>query len=423
MTIPELHRFFLAHQTVSTDTRKITENCIFFALKGPNFNGNAFAKEAIDKGAALAIIDEGEFDTDQTVLVDNVLETLQALALYHRNQCKAKVLALTGSNGKTTTKELIHIVLATTYRTIATTGNLNNHIGVPLTLLSITKETEVAIVEMGANHQKEIEFLSGLSQPDFGCITNFGKAHLEGFGGVEGVIKGKSELYDHLLANNRHVFLNADDPIQREKLSTYDKKFGFSQEGHGFYRITFLGANPFVEIQFEGTKVKTQLTGAYNFPNCAVAILIGNYFNIDPVTIKGALESYIPENNRSQILKRKGHHIVLDAYNANPTSMQVALESFSKIDGDQKNIFLGDMFELGEDTAREHQYIANLALTLEFKNVYLVGENFAKTKTDFQQFNSFDTLKNSFDFTSLPKGPMLIKGSRGMAMERILELL
>ncbi len=424
MELERLHQLFLQHPKVSTDTRKIEKDSIYFALKGPNFNGNAFAKEALDKGAVYAIIDEGEFSIgNKTILVGDVLETLQRLGTYHRDYCKAKVISLTGSNGKTTTKELINAVLSKKYDTIATQGNLNNHIGVPLTLLTITETTEMAIIEMGANHQKEIEFLSGLSQPDFGYITNFGKAHLEGFGGVEGVIKGKSELYDYLRTNNRHVFFNADDPIQKEKLSTYSKKFGFSQNNHEFYHITFLGANPFVEIQFEGTKVKTQLTGAYNFPNCAIAILMGNYFNMDSVTIKEALESYIPENNRSQILKKKGHKIVLDAYNANPTSMQAALESFAKIDGNEKSIFLGDMFELGEDASTEHQHIADLASSLGFKNVYLVGENFAKTSTDFQQFHSFNALKESFDFSSLPQCTMLIKGSRGMAMERILEVL
>lgn len=424
MELEQLHRLFLQHPKISTDTRKIEKDSIYFALKGPNFNGNSFVREALDKGAVYAIIDEGEFHMgDSTILVDDVLETLQKLGTYHRNHCKAKVISLTGSNGKTTTKELINAVLSKKYNTIATQGNLNNHIGVPLTLLTITEDTEIAIVEMGANHQKEIEFLSGLSQPDFGYITNFGKAHLEGFGGLEGVIKGKSELYEYLLSNNRHVFLNADDPIQKEKLAAYVKKFGFSQGHHEFYNITFLGASPFVEIQFEGTKIRTQLTGAYNFPNSAVAILIGKYFNIDNATIKDALESYIPNNNRSQILRKKGHKIVLDAYNANPTSMQAALESFLKMDGNEKAIFLGDMFELGEAAEKEHQYIADLALSLGFKNVYLVGANFAKTKTDFQQFNSFDILKNSLDFSKLPKGTTLIKGSRGMAMERILELL
>ena len=236
MNLEKLHQLFLAHPNVSTDTRKIEKDCIFFALKGPNFNGNTFAKEALSKGAAYVVIDEEDFFIgEQTLLVNNVLETLQQLGTYHRNYCDAKVISLTGSNGKTTTKELILTVLSKKYNTIATQGNLNNHIGVPLTLLSITKETEIAIIEMGANHQKEIAFLSQLSQPDYGYITNFGKAHLEGFGGVEGVIKGKSELYEYLLANDKHVFLNADDPIQKEKLGSYIKKIGFSKEDKTYY--------------------------------------------------------------------------------------------------------------------------------------------------------------------------------------------
>ncbi len=424
MNLEKLHQLFLAHPNVSTDTRKIEKDCIFFALKGPNFNGNTFAKEALSKGAAYVVIDEEDFFIgEQTLLVNNVLETLQQLGTYHRNYCDAKVISLTGSNGKTTTKELIHTVLSKKYNTIATQGNLNNHIGVPLTLLSITKETEIAIIEMGANHQKEIAFLSQLSQPDYGYITNFGKAHLEGFGGVEGVIKGKSELYEYLLANDKHVFLNADDPIQKEKLGSYIKKIGFSKEDKTYYTISFLKAQPYVEIEFEGIPVKTQLTGAYNFPNCAAAILMGKYFNVEINAIKEAIASYIPDNNRSQIVKHKGYHIILDAYNANPTSMQAALESFANIEQGSKSVFLGDMFELGPEADIEHQTIADLALSLGFDTVYLVGEHFSKTETKFSKFNSFESLKNSFDFTSLQKGNLLIKGSRGMAMERILDLL
>jgi len=424
MELERLHRLFLKYPKVSTDTRKIEKDGLFFALKGPNFNGNTFAKEALKKGAKYAIIDEPDFHVgDSTIVVEDVLKTLQQLGTYHRKYCKATVISLTGSNGKTTTKELIYAVLSKKYNTVATKGNLNNHIGVPLTLLTIQEDTEMAIIEMGANHQKEIELLSNLSQPDFGYITNFGKAHLEGFGGVEGVIKGKSELYDFLLANHKYVFLNADDPIQKEKLSSYIKKIGFSQNDPQYYAITFLGADPYVEIEFEDTVVKTQLTGAYNYPNCAVAILIGKYFNVGPHAIKEALEGYVPENNRSQILKKKGHQIILDAYNANPTSMQAALESFAKVHGNEKFVFLGDMFELGEDAEMEHQNIAELASKLGFEKVFLVGGHFTKVATDFQKFPSFDALKESFDFKSLPKSQILIKGSRGMAMERILDLL
>ena len=420
----ELHALFLEHPTICTDTRKITENCLFFALKGPNFNGNAFAQEALDKGAAFAIIDEEDFKTsDKFVLCDNVLATLQQLAIYHRNRSKAKIISLTGSNGKTTTKELINAVISKSYNTIATRGNLNNHIGVPLTLLNIKEDTEIAIVEMGANHKKEIEFLCSIAQPDFGYITNFGKAHLEGFGGVEGVIKGKSELYDYLMANNKYIFLNADDDIQKQKLGNYTKKMGFSTSDHHYYNIKFLGVDPFVLVEMEGIQISTQLVGKYNFSNCCAAILMGKYFNVPLKDIKSAIEAYQPQNNRSQMLSKNGFDIVLDAYNANPTSMQAALENFVLMDAKRKTLIIGDMFELGDTAAEEHQIIADYADKLQFDEVYLVGENFFRTKTSATQFKSFDDLKEHLIKNPLKKGALLIKGSRGMALERILEIL
>ena len=348
MTIEELHHLFLKFPKACTDSRKITKGCIFFALQGDNFNGNKFALQALEKGAVYAIVDEEDYATsNNTLLFNNVLKTLQALATYHRNYCTAKIIGLTGSNGKTTTKELVHAVLSKKYNTTATKGNLNNHIGVPLTLLSIKKDTEIAIVEMGANHQKEIEFLCTIAQPDFGYITNFGKAHLEGFGGVEGVIKGKSELYQYLIAHDKHIFLNADDPIQEQKLRTYIKKFGYSAQNHQYYIIELLGTDPYVRLKAEGTSITSQLIGAYNFTNCCAAILIGKYFNVLLPDVKDAIESYIPQNNRSQIIEKNGVHIILDAYNANPTSMKAALENFKAIKAKKKVVFLGDMFELG----------------------------------------------------------------------------
>ncbi|NHF60981.1 UDP-N-acetylmuramoyl-tripeptide--D-alanyl-D-alanine ligase [Flavobacteriaceae bacterium TP-CH-4] len=424
MTIEQLHQVFLDFPHVSTDTRKIVENCLFFALRGENFNGNAYAQEALQKGAAYAVIDDkGYLTSDKTILVDNVLQTLQDLATFHRNHSNAKVIGLTGSNGKTTTKELIYEVLSKKYKTIATKGNLNNHIGVPLTLLSITEDTEIAVVEMGANHQKEIEFLCSIAQPDFGYITNFGKAHLEGFGGVEGVIKGKSELYEYLMAHNQSVFMNADDPIQLEKLGSYIKKYGFSTEKTDYYRIEFLEADPFVHLKFEGVTVYTQLIGSYNFANCAIAILIGKYFNVPVTDIKEALEAYEPKNNRSQIIEKNGHHIVLDAYNANPTSMKAALESFDKMEGTRKVVILGDMFELGETAAEEHQNIADLADTMSFEEVLLTGKNFYQTTTKSKKYESFETLAAYLNKNPMPESTLLIKGSRGMALERVLELL
>ncbi|THV59966.1 UDP-N-acetylmuramoyl-tripeptide--D-alanyl-D-alanine ligase [Flagellimonas alvinocaridis] len=424
MTMKQLHELFLEHPVICTDTRKITKNCLFFALKGPNFNGNAFAKDALEKGAAYAVIDEEEYNASgQYILCQNVLDTLQELALYHRKQSKARIIGLTGSNGKTTTKELINAVLSKTYRTIATQGNLNNHIGVPLTLLSITKDTEIAIVEMGANHKKEIAFLSNIAQPDFGYITNFGKAHLEGFGSVEGVIEGKSELYDHLMTHDKYIFMNADDPIQAEKLGSYVKKMGFSTEDHQYYNIQYMGANPYVVLEAEGTRMETQLIGKYNFPNCCAAIVMGKYFNVPLEDIKAALEAYAPQNNRSQIMEKNGHHIILDAYNANPTSMRAALENFNLMEASNKVLIIGDMFELGQTATEEHQAIADLAAGLDFNSVYLVGENFFGTTTTLNTYRSFDNLKQHLAKNPLPKGTLLIKGSRGMALERVLELL
>ena len=424
MTIEHLHQLFLEFPQVCTDTRKISPNCIFFALKGDNFNGNAYAALALEKGASYAIVDEEQFaGHDNTILVKNVLTTLQKLSQYHRNYCKAKVIGLTGSNGKTTTKELITAVLSKKYKTIATKGNLNNHIGVPLTLLSIAPDTEMAIVEMGANHLKEIEFLCKLAQPDYGYITNFGKAHLEGFGSEEGVIKGKSELYDYLTSHDKSIFFNADDPIQQEKLSTVIKKFGYSQNNSEFFKINLVGANPFVTIALGDIQITTQLVGNYNFTNCCAAILIGKYFNVELDEIKKGIENYIPQNNRSQIIDKNGHHIILDAYNANPTSMKAALENFQQLKADYKIAFLGDMFELGKTAEKEHQEISNIAANMNFDQVFLIGENFFKTKSDLRKFNSFDHLKETLNNKNLKNATILIKGSRGMALERILDLL
>jgi len=424
MTIEKLHQLFLRHPKVSTDSRNIELNCIYLALKGQNFNGNKFASEAIHNGAAFAIVDESEYANDENILlVEDVLKSLQQLASFHRQYSKAKIIALTGSNGKTTTKELISAVLSKKYNTVATKGNLNNHIGVPLTLLTIEKDTEIAIVEMGANHIKEIAFLCQVAQPDFGYITNFGKAHLEGFGGVEGVIKGKSELYDYLIENKRFVFFNADDVIQAKKLKNYPNKFGYSTSDQEYYRINYSGANPFVELSAEKTKINSQLIGSYNFTNCCAAVLMGKYFDVPLENIKNAIEAYIPQNNRSQILDKDDYHIVLDAYNANPNSMEAALENFKNIPGANKIAFLGDMFELGEHSEEEHEKIADLASGMNFDAVYLIGENFYKTNSDLEKFPSFEDFVSFLKNNKIKKGNLLIKGSRGMALERILDHL
>jgi UDP-N-acetylmuramoyl-tripeptide--D-alanyl-D-alanine ligase len=386
MDIKALYDLYTAHYMVDTDTRHIRKNTLFFALKGDNFNGNTFAKEALKKGAAFAIVDEEKYaKTPNIILVNDALETLQNLAKYHRQQLTIPIIGLTGSNGKTTTKELINCVLSKKYHTCATKGNLNNHIGVPLTILSITPKTEIGIIEMGANHQKEIAFLSNIAMPDYGYITNFGKAHLEGFGGIEGVIKGKSELYTNLKENDKTAVINPKDPIQIAK--TKDIKQIILDKN-----CTFKSANPLVELQLKNTNIKSNLIGAYNYNNIACAITFGTIFNIKLEDIKEAIEGYLPTNNRSQIINKNTNEIILDAYNANPSSMSVAIKAFSELQKTSKIVVLGDMFELGDDSKKEHQAIAELADSLKFTSVYYVGSHFYGINTHNKKFKDFKSL-------------------------------
>lgn len=415
MKIEDLYKLYIAHGLVDTDTRSIRKNTLFFALKGENFNGNKFAEEAINKGASYAVIDEVEYETsEKLILVKDVLETLQELANYHRNQLKIPIIALTGSNGKTTTKELINAVLSTKYKTTATLGNLNNHIGVPLTLLSMNKDTEIGIVEMGANHAKEIDFLSRIANPDYGYITNFGSAHLEGFGSLDGVVKAKSELYDFLRAHNKKVFVNPTDEKQVERTEGIET-ITFEES------IKFIEANPFVKLSYKNIDVLSNLIGAYNFANISAAITIGNYFNVSLEQIKNAIENYVPSNNRSQVINTETNKVILDAYNANPTSMKAALESFSKLHGNNKIIILGDMFELGEYSSKEHQNIVDMIEKLDLNKAFLIGDNFYKTITECKKFKNFYEFEDYVKNNPIENSTILVKGSRGMALERIVE--
>ena len=427
MDIAYIHSLFLKCKSVSIDTRKIEADSLFVAIKGENFDANTFAKEALEKGAAYVIIDNNDYYIDQrTILVDDSLIALQLLAKFHREYLKLPIIALTGSNGKTTTKELIHVVLSKKYKTKATVGNLNNHIGVPLTLLSFNSETEIGIVEMGANHKKEIEFLCELAKPDYGYITNFGKAHLEGFGGVEGVIEGKSEMYLYLSQNNKQAFINLEDPIQVEKSKTLQSySFGVNK-AEANVNISAVSANPFVVITYSDMTISTHLIGLYNANNINAALTIGKYFDVADTAIKQALESYIPENNRSQLLTKGTNQIILDAYNANPSSMAVAIENFVQLENPNKIMILGDMFELGQESAVEHKSIVSSLLNQEKVVCHFVGAAFFAnkiSKDNFSFYENFESFSAYLKETKIDNSTILIKGSRGMALERTLDFL
>lgn len=424
MKIDELYPLFLNSKGIATDTRSIRTNQIFFALKGENFNGNTFAWQALKKGAAYVIIDEEEYAKDERyIVVDNVLKTLQDLATHHRKTLGLPILAITGSNGKTTSKELIYAVLRKRFDTLATKGNLNNHIGVPLTLLSLKSATEFGIIEMGANHPGEIKTLCEIALPDYGYITNFGKAHLEGFGSLEGVIRAKSELYEHLKANGKHIFLNADDEIQRKNLS-YTHTYSFGQNTDADVMISYDTEGDTAAIQSKNEVYRSSLTGSYNAVNIAAAVCIGTYFKVPQENIRKAILAYSPKNNRSQIIKAGKNTLLMDAYNANPTSMKVALESFSKSPAPNKVVILGDMFELGKDAAMEHQAIVNYLENSGLAHIFLTGENFYRTKSNegkIKKFKTFEDLREALEENHLSESYILIKGSRGMALERIAD--
>ncbi|HAH23500.1 MAG TPA: UDP-N-acetylmuramoyl-tripeptide--D-alanyl-D-alanine ligase [Prolixibacteraceae bacterium] len=429
MEIASIYQRFQQHPVVTTDSRNIPSGSMFFALKGDNFNGNKFAPEALSKGAAFAVVDEPEYATsDQMILVDDVLLCLQQLARYHREQLKLPVLAITGTNGKTTTKELIAAVLSKKFRIQFTQGNLNNHIGVPLTLLSIAPETEIAIIEMGANHGGEIKTLCQIADPDYGIVTNIGKAHLEGFGSYEEIIKTKSELYDHLRAKGGKCFINMDNPLLIQQAE------GLEQIGYGRSTNYYMAGEPasngyhlVVKALFPKgwLYLKSNLIGDYNFENVLAAACVGQYFEVDPLLIQQALEEYTPSNNRSQLIRNGKNILIMDAYNANPTSMMMALSNFAAIKGDRKCVILGDMLELGEAAAAEHQKIADFVESQAFEEVFLVGPQFKNTLTgkDKMKFDNVELLSGYLKTQPLENRFILVKGSRGIHLEKILGLL
>ena len=423
MLSSELYNYFKESSSVSTDTRLINKGSIFFALKGENFDGNKFAEEAIKSGASYAVIDDQSLNNPKFIKVKNVLKSLQDLSKFHRSKLlKTKIIALTGSNGKTTTKELISEVLKKKYKIISTIGNLNNHIGVPLTLLRIKQNTEIAIVEMGANHLNEIKLLTDLINPDFGLITNFGKAHLEGFGSIEGVIKGKSELYDFLIKNDKKAFINNDDYIQNQFIGN---KISFSKEDKSNYIFKEVKDTNYAGLNYNDFIVDSKLTGNYNYHNIAFATSIGLYFNISIEKIKEAISNYIPSNNRSQIIKKNNKLIILDAYNANPTSMISAINSLIEKQGN-KSVILGDMFELGNQSEKEHHDLIDFCVKNNFENIFLIGNEFFKQKDKFEIpffYKTKDELNKHIKKFPITSKYILIKGSRVMRMENLINFI
>ena len=431
MQIEQLYELFLNHPVITIDSRIVSKGCLFFALKGDHFNGNQFASKAIENGAAFAIIDDNKFANDSRfIIVDDVLQTLQKLANYHRKKLKIPVLAITGTNGKTTTKELISAVLKQKYKLTYTQGNLNNHIGVPLTLLSMKSDTEFAIIEMGANHMYEIKLLCEIAEPDYGLITNIGKAHLEGFGSFENIIKTKVELYDFVDSVGGTLFYNAENPILNEKVKNISTKSVFYGNVDNSNCMASIGsANPFVtlEIKQNNTKyaIQTKLIGNYNLENILAAVCIGTHFGVKQDLIKIAIESYTPTNNRSQFIQSNTNTIFLDAYNSNPTSLKASLLNFLELKVEHRSLILGDMLELGSDAEKEHENIIEIIEKQQFERVILVGGIFSKINAPptFVRFTNVSQAILWLEKNRINNSNILIKGSRGIQLERIVEYL
>jgi UDP-N-acetylmuramoyl-tripeptide--D-alanyl-D-alanine ligase len=425
--IENLYARYAATGTVSTDTRKIIPGSIFFALRGDKFNANEFAAEALEKGASYAVIDDAKYKVnDRYVLVADVLQTLQELARHHRDQLKIPVIALTGSNGKTTTKELTHAVLSRKFTTLATKGNLNNHIGVPLTVLSINTSIELAVIEMGANHTGEIEMLCRIANPTHGFITNIGKAHIGTFGGYDNIVKAKSELYRHLMSVDGTVFVNSANGLLRDLAKPFSKPVTYPAAGD-YYHAELLDSDPFVKIRAEnGEEIQTQLTGAYNFENIACALCVGKFFGVEAQQANAAVRDYIPGNMRSQVVKKGTNTIILDAYNANPSSMSAAIENISAMNATNKILILGDMFELEEEANKEHQAIGQLIREKGFRNVYLCGTFFKSALHEIpyaKYFEKKEDLVKELQLYPLADATILLKASRGIGLETVVDYL
>lgn len=427
--IEKLYNAYLASRRVTTDSRAITPGCLFFAFRGATFDGNAFVPQALEQGAALCITTDPQYSSDpRCVVVDDVLETLQQLARHHRKQLTIPVVGITGTNGKTTTKELVHAVLARRYRTSATAGNFNNHLGVPLTLLAIPANAEIAIVEMGANHPGEIEFLCSIADPDCGLITNVGRAHLEGFGSFEGVIRTKTELYRHLAAKQGLLFVNADNPILMEQAGK-EKKLTYGRDAGADVRGTLVGCDPYLHFYFEVGdnvyNVHSNLLGAYNFDNAMAAVAVGRHFGVEPFDIKEAIEQYTPSNNRSQFKRTDRNALYLDCYNANPSSMAAAVESFRQLKADRKVAIIGGMHELGADERNEHKKLVDTLTAANLEQCLLVGPEFdgIALPGNMLLFADTDALRAHLQQEPLSGATVLVKGSNTNRLWTLEEIL
>lgn len=425
MQISDLYNIYKQYPSIKTDNRKVEKDDLFFALKGPNFNANNFAMQALNAGAIYAVIDEDINVTDERLLkTENVLNTLQELAKYHRKQFNIPFIAITGSNGKTTTKELVHEVLSTTFKTYTTEGNLNNHIGIPLTILKIKNDAQIAVIEMGANHLKEIKSYCAYTLPTHGLITNLGKAHLEGFGSIEGVRKGKGELFDYLKKNNGTAFVNNDDAVLMNMSNGIKEVITYGY-ANSLVTGSVVNSSSLLEVDITSSPkigiIKTNLIGEYNLPNILTAVAIGKYFSVEDEKINAAIENYNPTNSRSQLIIKDSNKIILDAYNANPSSMRAAIINFAKMEGTDKVLILGAMMELGNESETEHQLIVNLINEYEWKAVALVGDNFKQAAGNYLSFENSSVAKGWLDQQHFRNTNILVKGSRATRMEAVLE--